>query len=195
MARSLLILNITLLLLSQVNAQKTAFSWSLFTHATSLPGGTWAGAWHPGFDAGLQTRLREKENSRTFLHWKLGYYYHRLVHHGVQLYGEYNWSFNIYKRLGADMAGGLGYLHTFEDHEIFKLDKLGAYKRNGRLGKSHAMISVATGLHYRLPNSWQPFIHYRLRMVTPFVNEYVPLLPSTSLHFGTLVPIHNVPRQ
>ncbi|MBK8502628.1 MAG: hypothetical protein IPL46_10650 [Saprospiraceae bacterium] len=37
-------------------AQKSAYSISLFNHATSLPGGSWAGAWHPGFDLGLQRK-------------------------------------------------------------------------------------------------------------------------------------------
>ena len=173
------------------SAQKSAFSFSAFTHATSLPGGTWAGAVHPGFDVGLQTRLKQRENSRSYLNWKVGYYFHRLVHHGVQVYGEYNWDFNLYHGFGAGVAGGLGYLHTFEAHEIYKLGDDGTYNRSGRLGKAHAQISIATGLHYRLSNQWQPFLQYRLRMITPFVNEYVPLLPATSIHAGIFIPIAN----
>lgn len=170
-------------------AQKTALSFSLFSHATSLPGGTWAGAWHPGFDVGVQTHVRQKEKSLTYLHWKFGYYYHRLVHHGVQLYGEYNWDISVYKKLGAGVAGGLGYLHTLEDHEIFKLNDQGSYQKTGKLGKAHAQISVSTNLNYHLSNGWQPFLQYRFRLVTPFVNKYVPLLPATSVHAGVFIPL------
>lgn len=190
MLRSTLILTVLLTFFTFHGfAQKSAVSFSFFSHATSLPGGTWAGAVHPGLDIGLQTRLREKENSRTFLTWKLGYYYHRLVHHGLQIYGEYNWDFKLFRGLRLGVAGGLGYLHTFEKHEIFKLEDSGDYRRVGRLGKAHAQISIASGLLYQASSLFQPFIQYRFRMVTPFVREYVPLLPATSIHIGLYVPI------
>ena len=170
-------------------AQKSAYSFSLFNHTSSLPGGSWTGAWHPGFDLGIQTQLKSKEQSQTFFLWKFGYYYHRLVHHGFQLYGEYNWRFKIHKHWGAGVSGGLGYLHTIENHEIFKLTPEGHYEKSGRFGKAHSQFSTAFNVHYKLSRDIQTFVEYRFRMVTPFVKKYVPLLPAVSLHAGVLIPI------
>jgi hypothetical protein len=80
-------------------------------------------------------------------------------------------------------SGGIGYLHTFELHEKFKLNSNGLYRRAGQLGSAHGQASAAIKFLYSSLYV-SPFIEYRIRMVTPFVNKYVPLLPSTSLHVG-----------
>jgi len=189
MVRHLLLAEVLLLLFFSSYAQSKIISFSLFNHATSLPLGTWAGALHPGFDVGLQTHLKQKARSEHFLHWKLGYFYHRLVHHGIQLYGEYQWNFDVYKRLQSGLSGGLGYFHSFEDHEIFRLSDNGTYEKTGRAGKAHVQISGAVNLLYRLENGWRPFVCYRFRLITPFVNEYVPVLPAVSVHAGVFFPL------
>jgi hypothetical protein len=160
------------------------YSVSLFNHATTLPPHGFSGPLHPGIDFGLSKRLKEKAQTTSFIHWKVGYYYHRLVHQGIQVYGEYNKQYTILKNFGLSWSGGLGYLHTIELHEKFKLNKEGNYDRAGRFGKPHAQISLSTGVFYKLP-SFTPFIQYRVRMVSPFVKSYVPFLPNTSLHLGT----------
>jgi hypothetical protein len=167
---------------SSVQAQEQ-LSISLFNHATTLPPKGFAGPLHPGIDIGISTHLKPKENTLSFYHWKLGYYYHRLVHQGIQVYGEYHKQYTVLKPFGLGWSGGLGYLHTFELHEKFILGGDGTYRRTGRLGKPHAQASLAVQLFGR----WgycAPFAEYRVRLVSPFVNKYVPLLPSTSLHIG-----------
>ncbi len=162
---------------------------SFFNHATTLPPKGFSGPLHPGIDFGISTGLKQKEKSLSFFHWKLGYYYHRLVHQGIQLYGEYHKQYKLAGRFGLGWSGGLGYLHTIELHEKFKLREDGTYARTGRLGKPHAQASLSLNAHYRL-DRLIPFIEYRVRMVSPFVNKYVPLLPSTSLHIGTYININ-----
>lgn len=176
------------LAIPRVQAQHQ-MSISFFNHATTLPPKGFSGPLHPGIDLGYSTGLKHKENTFSFFHWKLGYYYHRLVHHGIQLYGEYHKQYKLVGRVGLGWSGGLGYLHTIELHEKFKLKEDGTYGRTGRLGKPHAQASLSLNAHYRL-DRLIPFIEYRVRMVSPFVNKYVPLLPSTSLHFGTYFNIN-----
>jgi hypothetical protein len=169
-----------------------ALSASLFNHASSLPAGNWAGAIHPGLDVALITNTKVREKTVRSLHWHASYYYHRLVHQGVLLYGEYNWQKNIIGNLGFGLAGGGGYQHTFENHEIFSLDKSGKYDRSAKLGKAHAHISLAAKIQYRMvKNSFEPFLQYRFRLITPFVKTYVPLLPAESIHLGTTFPINS----
>lgn len=164
---------------------------SLFNHATTLPPKGFSGPLHPGIDIGISTHLKPKENTLSFFHWKLGYYYHRLVHQGIQLYGEYNKQYKILKPISLGWSGGLGYLHTFELHEKFILGGDGTYRRTGRLGKPHAQASLALQILGRW-GYWAPFAEYRLRLVSPFVNKYVPLLPSTSLHLGAYFNFHTI---
>lgn len=160
------------------------YSVSFFNHATTLPPNGFTGTLHPGIDFGISWKTKEKKHSITFIHWKLGYYYHRLVHQGIQLYGEYTKQYPIIKNFGLSWSGGLGYLHTLELHEKFKLTANGEYNRIGRFGSPHAQVSISAGIYTQV-KSFKPFIQYRVRLVTPFVNSYVPLLPSTSLHVGT----------
>jgi hypothetical protein len=174
---------------------QNALSVSIFNHASSLPGGSWTDAIHPGLDVAIITHSKVREKTERFMNWHTSYYYHRLVHHGFLLYGEYNWQKKIAGNLGFGLAGGAGYQHTFEDHEIFSLNNAGKYERSTRGGKAHAHLSLAAKIHYTLPKSkMEPFLQYRFRLITPFVKTYVPLLPAESIHLGTSFPI-NLKRQ
>ena len=166
-----------------ISFAQNVMSLSLFNHATALPPNGFSGPLHPGLDVGISSKIKMKAKSSSYLLWKAGYYYHRLVHHGIQLYTEYNKLYPLTEDFGLSWSGGLGYLHTFELHEKFKLQPEGNYERTGRMGKPHAQVSVSAGLFYQF-QSITPFIQYRVRMITPFVNSYVPLLPSTSIHLG-----------
>lgn len=172
-----------------------ALSVSLFNHASSLPGGNWAGAIHPGLDVAVITHWKSREKTERSIYWHASYYYHRLVHHGILLYGEYNWQKRILGNLGFGLAGGAGYQHTFENHQIFSLNPSGKYERSTRAGKAHAHLSLAVKLKYTLAkSSIEPFLQYRFRLITPFVKTYVPLLPAESIHIGTYFPI-NIKRE
>lgn len=183
MARNIFYIVLLTISMNRVVAQPS-WSVSVFNHAAALPLKSWAGAVHPGIDVGLRTGVKDHPRSQKYFQHTLGYYYHRLVHHGTQLYSEYHWDATVVSRFGVGLAGGLGLLHTKEIHEIFKL-KNGDYQRTGRWGKLHGQGSVAVKLWYRSQNkAIQPFMAYRFRMVSPFVKEYVPLFPSVSLHAG-----------
>ncbi len=191
MVRSIFYFILFVISLNRVAAQRP-WSLSVFNHAAALPGGTWAGAFHPGFDLSLRTGVKNRPKSQTYFQHNLGYYYHRLVHHGTQLYSEYHWDANLMSRFGVGIAGGLGLLHTKEIHEIFTLEN-GEYQRIGRLGKLHGQASVAVKLWYLSQNKKiQPFVAYRFRLVSPFVKEYVPLLPAVSLHAGLAFNIEHL---
>ena len=163
---------------------QSILSLSVFNHATALPPQNFSGQIHPGIDIGFTTRNGSLNAKSGFINWKTGYYYHRLVHHGIQLYGEYNKIYPVIKnKVMLGWSGGLGYLHTIELHEKFTLKSDGNYTRTGKLGKPHAQASLAAKIIVS-GKSISPYLEYRLRLSTPFVNNYVPLLPSTSLHLG-----------
>lgn len=163
----------------------STFTASVFNNAVALPGGSFTAPFHPGVDLGWVIPVRTGSRWDHLLTPRLGFYHQRIVHSGVQLYAEYTFRFHIVEGLSVDGGPGLGYLHTFEQHDIFKLQSDGTYERTGRLGKPHAMASAMLGFNLA-PADWpvRPFIQYRFRVMSPFVRSYVPFLPSTSLHLG-----------
>ena len=177
--------------LTVLQAQQT-FTVSIFNNALSLPGGSFSSPFHPGVDVGWVLPIREGKRWDQMLILRAGYYHQRLVHHGLQAYGEYTWRYKIVEGLAAEGAAGLGYIHTLEQHDIFKLQSDGTYKQVGQWGKPHGQASFALGISFS-PPEWpvRPFLTYRFRVLTPFVNEYVPVLPATSLHIGTYFTLFN----
>lgn len=168
-----------------LKAQQT-FTASISNHAISMPGGSFRSPFHPGVDLGWVMSLHEGQRWDRMAIFRLGYFHQRLVHHGFQLYGEYTWRYNIYQGLAAEAATGIGYLHTLEMHQIFQLQEDGTYEQVGRWGKPHIQASAAIGFSFA-PTDWlvRPFLMYRFTVMAPFVKEYVPILPATSLHIGT----------
>ncbi|MEZ5030975.1 MAG: hypothetical protein R2787_06230 [Saprospiraceae bacterium] len=166
------------------------FSASFFNNAVALPGGSFTAPFHPGVDIGWVYAVRKGNRWDQLLTTRLGYYHQRIVHHGIQLYSEYTWRFHAAEGLSMDGGAGLGYLHTLEQHEIFTLQSDGTYRRTGRAGKPHAMISAMLGINLA-PPEWaiKPFLQYRFRVMTPFVKSYVPFFPATSLHLGATFPL------
>lgn len=166
------------------------FSASFFNNAVALPGGSFIAPFHPGVDIGWVYAVRKGNRWDQLLTTRLGYYHQRIVHHGIQLYSEYTWRFHAAEGLSMDGGAGLGYLHTLEQHEIFTLQSDGTYRRTGRAGKPHAMISAMLGINLA-PPEWaiKPFLQYRFRVMTPFVKSYVPFFPATSLHLGATFPL------
>lgn len=189
--RYLPVVIICFLLLNVGNAQTThTFTASVFNNAIALPGGSFTAPFHPGLDIGWEVSIRKGNRWDQLLTTRLGYYNQRIVHHGVQLYSEYSWRFHAAEGIALDGGAGLGYLHTFEQHDIFSLQSDGTYQRTGRAGKPHIMFSTMLGI-YISPPEWpvQPFLQYRFRVMAPFVKSYVPFLPATSLHLGVTFPL------
>ncbi|MBK7342133.1 MAG: hypothetical protein IPJ06_02815 [Saprospiraceae bacterium] len=166
------------------------FTLSFFNNAVALPGGSFSAPFHPGVDVGWMYPVKVGKRWEQQLTTRLGYYNQRIVHHGLQLYSEYTWRYHIADGLSLDGGFGVGYLHTFEQHDLFTLSSNGTYERTGKGGKPHFMASAMLGL-LLAPPEWavKPFIQYRFRVMTPFVKSYVPLLPSTSLHLGATFPL------
>lgn len=185
----LIIALISLVYIPELNAQKT-FTASFFNNAVSLPGGSFSSPLHPGFDLGVVLPLYKGKRWERSIIPRLGYFHQRLVHHGIQIYGEYTWRYFMVQGIALEGALGVGYLHTLEQHDIFTLQADGTYKRTGRWGKPHIQASAALGFSFAPPEwSVRPFLSYRFRVIAPFVREYVPILPATSLHLGLYVTL------
>lgn len=158
---------------------------SVFTNAIALPGTPMLSPINPGADLGLTFGYKESRRHERLFQAKVGFYYQRLVHTGLQLYTEYTYRYQVIKTLSIDGNIGIGALMTVLDTELFRQNNTGSYEKTSKT-RLHGQLSAALGLVYgRRTNRLRPFIQYRMRLFTPFVTSYVPLAPCTSVHIGT----------
>ncbi|MGI9158338.1 MAG: hypothetical protein ACR2K1_01155, partial [Saprospiraceae bacterium] len=165
---------------------------SAYTVNTQLPGGRITPI-HPGLQAGTEFRYNRSEKNQWFQTAKLGVYYHKYSQTGIQLYSEIGYRRALWKRLGAEIRLGAGYLHAISDLQAFELVN-GQYERKRTFGRPQVMGSAAFGLGYRLgsaPDAPRIFLDYQFFLQMPFVKSYVPLLPNTALHAGVAFPFFN----
>lgn len=165
---------------------------SAYSVNTQLPGGRITPI-HPGLQAGTEFRYNRSEKNQWFQTAKLGVYYHKYSQTGIQLYSEIGYRRALWKRLGAELRLGAGYLHAISDLQTFELVN-GQYERKRTIGRPQAMGGAAFGLGYRLgaaPDAPRIFLDYQFFLQMPFVKSYVPLLPNTALHAGVAFPFFN----
>ncbi|MFN7119751.1 MAG: hypothetical protein ACK4TA_23360 [Saprospiraceae bacterium] len=166
---------------------------SVFNNSTLLPGsgklGFWGVPMHPGFSVGTEFRYNDNNISEWFQTAKLGYTYHRYVQHSIQLFSELGYRHHF---AAFDLEGrlGIGYLHAISDAQIFELNSEGIYERKHTLGRPQGMASMSIGMGYTVAacNDLRVFLAQQFYLQTPFVNEYVPVLPSSAFHVGVAIP-------
>ncbi|MBX9850935.1 MAG: hypothetical protein K2X86_04170 [Cytophagaceae bacterium] len=176
---------------------KRPITFSVFNNGTSLPGfgalGVFSKTIHPGFHIGTYWLYKKGEKHEFFQTAKLGYFYHRFVQHGIQLYSEGGYRYITGSGIYGEVLLGAGYLHSFPDMQVFVF-KDGKYKKKAPLGRPQFMISAGVGVGYdfekKCDKPLRLYLLYQFWMQTPFVNKYVPLLPNTSFHLGAIFSIN-----
>lgn len=168
---------------------------TFFNNSSLLPGGGKWGIWgepvHPGISLGTEFPYNHNEVHELFQSVRLGYFYHRYVQHGIQLYSEFGYRFHCQIPIDFETRLGVGYLHEIPAASIFKSDDQGIYHRQHIFGKPQAMasLSLGTGYTFGKADGLRIFLLYQFYLQFPFVKEYVPLLPNTALHAGVSLPI------
>lgn len=170
---------------------KLPVTFSLFSNGTSLPGTGYLGVFsktiHPGFTAGTYHLYHTGEKHELFQSFKVGFFYHRFVQYGVQLYSEGGYRYLLKNGLFAEGTLGAGYIHSLPDVQQFTF-KDGRYVRKKNWGRPEVMITTGIGVGYDLEKKshlpMRIFIQYQFWLQAPFINNYVPLLPNTALHLG-----------
>jgi hypothetical protein len=165
---------------------------SVFNSGTQLPGNFITVPVHPGVSAGIEFAHNRSTVNRWFQTARLGLLHHQYSQTAVQLYSEGGFRRSVWRGLSAEVRVGLGYLHSFTDVPIFKLKSEGTYKRVSKFGRPQFMTGGALGMGYTFHKSahpWRLQVDYQFYVQTPFINEYVPLLPVSALHVGSAIPL------
>lgn len=177
-----------------LSAQKTKqFSFALTNNASAYPYAIFARYFsepvHPGFEAGWHKTLKQKKKHDWFRDVKIGYFYHRFIQHGIPLYVNYGYRYKFTGSFCADAALGAGYFHSIPATEVLKKDDNGNYTNAKGIGRPQAIVAFTLGTGYTFKLKEQPlklFLHYQVRLQTPFVKSYVPILPYNQVAFGTV---------
>lgn len=167
---------------------------SLTNNATQLPGSGTLGVIntpvHPGFTIGTYKMWCEQPKHAFLQSFKLGYFYHHYSQHAISLYSEFVYSLVITKKFGFNTAIGAGYLHSIKDVEVFELSETGKYEKKKGIGMPQICAGLQMGFYYKIvrqdKNPISLALDYRFWVQAPFVREYVPVLPYSTLQLGVL---------
>lgn len=170
---------------------------AVFSNATLLPPGVLTRIFtqplHPGLTLGTTYTYRNNGTHEFLQTFKAGYFYHRYNQHAIQLYTEAGYRLHFRSGPDAGLLIGGGYLHAMSTAQTFEWNGRGGYEKKRSLGRPQAMISTALELGYslRMPTGAPVrfFLAYQFWLQTPFIKQYVPLLPNTALHLGASVPL------
>lgn len=165
---------------------------SAYNNAVSLPA-VKLNPLHPGIQVGFEKIWKGGPYLTLAQNFRLGYFYQRLVHHGIPLYTQLGYKYRFYKTFRIAAYLDAGYIHTFSDIGIYKLNSDGEYEKTGRAGKAHAMFGYSLTLSYSFrcaKSTITPFIQHQFWMMTPFVKTYVPMLPNSAFHAGAYFTIN-----
>ncbi len=170
---------------------------SVFNNATMLPGSGTLGIIntpiHPGVRIGTYIKLKETNKKNLFITFNLASYYHKLSQTAFQFYPEFCYRYKFNNGIGINALVLMGYLLAKPDLQVFELDNNGNYQRKTVL-RSQVMAGAGIGISYMLMkntlNPLQIFLNYQFFLQMPFVKNYVPMLPNTVLHIGTIFYFH-----
>jgi hypothetical protein len=146
---------------------------------------------HPGFELGYMKSQRVGKHGEWQLEPAISYTYHRWVQHNISIaFNEYYRhclpaGFNISGRLGA------GYQLSIPTSKVYELsgETIKAKKFSGR---SQFIINAAIGADKRInKQGLMVGLLYQQKIQTPFVKNYVSLLPYNSMMISLTIPIQH----
>jgi hypothetical protein len=194
--KNIIILGFIVFCLSARAQHKHYISFAVTNNASSYPFQYMAGYFknplHPGFELGYGKILGGKKHHEWFAEFKLGYFYHQFVQHGIPIYfnGGYRYIFN--HRFSMDAAFGAGYFHSIATTDVLKLEN-GEYMNAKGIGRPQIMAAVTFGAGYQIKmnksDSLRIFLQYQARAQLPFNDDYVPILPYNQIALGVSLPI------
>ena len=144
---------------------------------------------HPGFEVGYMKTQRVRNHGQWLLEPALSYTFHRWVQHNISLVvqGYYRHclgaGFSISGRLGA------GYQVSVPTSKVFELsgETIKAKKVTAR---SQFTSNVGIGVEKQLnKHGTLVGMMYHQKIQTPFVKNYVPLLPYNCMMISLAIPV------
>jgi hypothetical protein len=150
---------------------------------------------HMSYEIGKRFELRENDKRTWSQTASIGYFNHKFVQSGIWIYGENEYHKFIKPHLSLNAGVGAGYYHMFTSTPITQQGANGQLEIKRDFGRPQALFGISLGITRSIlkeVNSAPKIgLQYQIRMQTPFVKSYVPLLPYNALKLSLIFPIHN----
>jgi len=165
----------------------TTFSLALFSEATALPF-TRLTPVHPGGEIGLHWQRQKESRFPQQIGVYAGGFHHASLASSLYLRTDYRWSYQWKQLLRAELAPGLGYLHSFYPGEIYELDEAGEYAAISQKGRPRLLAELGIGTSFFPAARVSPFVKYRFALQSPFADG-IPVFPSSILQIGANIQL------
>jgi hypothetical protein len=163
---------------------------SAFNNATLFPPASVTAVFdqplHAGLTASYEFGWKETGKYKWFQNASIGYFYHRYVDQAVLLYSQAGYR-RYFGKFSAEGSLHSGYMHSFLLTERAVKQSDGSYKAKQGWGKPQFIAGAGVGFGYNIGSVEKLrrlFLNYDIRMQTPFVKSYVPVLPNGALSLG-----------
>jgi len=191
-----LLLSLSVQVLAQKKKQKF-ISLAITNSQTAMPFGKFSSLllkdYHPGVEAGIGFNWKTKKKHDWFQEFKVGYFLHRFVQHGIPVYTNLGYRYKFSPKFSTEVLLGGGYLHSIPATAKLKLDENGEYYNNKGIGRMQAMVNFSARLSYNIQSGMNKpirlFMQYQQQLQMPFVKSYVPLLPYNVFMIGAAWPL------
>jgi hypothetical protein len=193
-----ILITLTLTLPSVTRSQEPRAGIFISNNVTSFPVTRYPkvfySQFHPGIDICREWKLNKKEKNQFWLTANAGGFYHRFIQTAVRLYAtvEYHYVFNNSFTAFAGLGGG--YLHSFENMAVLKMNDDGKYEvKSSLIGRPQILGQFNLGCSYAIKkddaNSMRILLQLKTYVQGPFVKNYVPMLPLNSFALGLSIPL------
>lgn len=150
---------------------------------------------HPGFDFILERKINRKEKNQFWAEANLGGYYHRFFQTAIKLNLNFHYRYFFTPRFFSDIGLGGGYLHSFYQYQLFRLNSNGDYvQETGIKGRPQYVMGFCIGAGVNLKKSDPDFlrllIQFRSNVQGKFAGSFVPVVPNNTFLLGITHRIH-----
>ncbi len=191
MKKSILLMITAFLVMQALKAQHKPIpvTISVFNEATAIPFTKFVTTpVHPGVQVGSGITYKEGKHGHLMQAFNIGYIFHSKLFHGFFINTELGYDYKLHFGVNLKTAVGIGYLLTFSTQQAYQF-KNGRFEAGRDKGNSHATLSLATGLGYRLkkkdPHSPEVFMMYQGWAEYPYSPGFIPVMTHANLHLGT----------
>ena len=143
---------------------------------------------HPGVELAYG-RSKTKNNHQWLRELVLNYLFHRWVQHNLSLSVNGGYRYFQTSSWGAKVMLGAGVQGSMPTEKVFDISGNGI-KEGQHIVRPQFVASFSVGLDKKINDRGMTiFLQYQQKVQTPFIKEYVPLLPYNTLMLGIGLPV------
>ncbi|MEM1136451.1 MAG: hypothetical protein AAGI07_11480 [Bacteroidota bacterium] len=161
----------------------------LFIHSISIPFKASNGFLKlnrlPGLRVGASIPINDNKLGLAYRP-SLSFYHQKKLHYGWHFNNQFALSYLKHKQFSPEALAGIGYLHTFEDAALYKIDK-GKVNQKRDWGRAQFTISLGLGIGWRFSKTsqWAAFAQHEVLLQWPFATKgEVAFIVHNRTHIG-----------